>query len=101
MQLPEVGRFEYENFNPRIWRNNYPAPAFELHNPGDAFWGAKKAMAFSDDAIHAILSTAQYSDPRTAEWVVKCLIERRTKIGRAFFEDVLPRWTASRSVGAN
>lgn len=47
-------------------------------------------MAFSDDAIHAILRTAQYSDPRTAEWVVKCLIERRNKIGRAFFEDVLP-----------
>jgi hypothetical protein len=88
--LPEVGRFEYETFNPRIWRNNYPNPAFELHNPpATRFGGAKKAMAFSDDAIHAILSTAQYSEQRTAEWVVTCPIERRNKIGRAFFEDVL------------
>jgi hypothetical protein len=47
-------------------------------------------MAFSDDAIRAIVNTAQYSDPKAAEWVAKCLIERRDKIGRAFFEDVLP-----------
>ena len=76
--------------DPRNWRNNYPNPAFELHNPGDAFWAAKKVMAFSDDAIRAIVSTAQYSDPRATEWLVKCLIERRDKIGRAFFEDLLP-----------
>ena len=88
--LPEVGRFEYKTFDPRNWRNNYPNPAFELHNPGDAFWAAKKVMAFSNDAIRAIAGTAQYSDPRATEWVVKCLIERRDKIGRAFFEDVLP-----------
>jgi hypothetical protein len=88
--LPEVGRFESETFDPRNWRTNYPNPALELHNPGDAFWGAKKVMAFSDDAIRAIVNTAQYSDPKAAEWVAKCLIERRIKIGRAFFEDVLP-----------
>jgi hypothetical protein len=88
--LPEVGRFEYETFDPRNWRSNYPNPAFELHNSGDAFWAAKKVMAFSDDAIRAIVSTAQYGDPRAAEWLAKCLIERRNKIGRAFFEDVLP-----------
>ncbi len=88
--LPEVGRFEYETFDPRNWRSNYPNPAFELHNPGDSFWAAKKVMAFSDDAIRAIVNTAQFSDPRATEWLAKCLIERRNKIGRAFFEDVLP-----------
>lgn len=47
-------------------------------------------MAFSERDIRAIVRTAQYSDPRAADWVAKCLIERRDKIGRAFFEDVLP-----------
>jgi len=87
--MPEVGRLEYETFDPEHWRSNYRNPAFELHNPVDAYWAAKKVMAFSDEAIRAVVRTAQYSEPRAAEWVTKCLIERRNKIGRAFFSDVL------------
>jgi hypothetical protein len=34
--------------------------------------------------------TVEYYDPRAAEWVAKCLIEWRDKIGRAFFEELLP-----------
>jgi hypothetical protein len=88
--LPEVGHFEYETFDPEKWKNNYPNPAFDLRTPGDTYWAAKKVMAFSDEAIRAIVATAQYSDPRATDWIVKCLIERRNKIGRAFFNDVLP-----------
>jgi len=88
--LPEVGHLEYETFDPETWKNNYPNPAFDLRTPGDNYWAAKKVMAFSDDAIRAIVATAQFSDPRSAAWVTKCLIERRNKIGRAFFHDVLP-----------
>jgi hypothetical protein len=88
--IPEVGHFEYETFAPEKWKNNYPNPAFDLRTPGDSYWAAKKVMAFSDDAIRAIVATAQYSDPRATDWIVKCLIERRNKIGHAFFNDVLP-----------
>ncbi len=88
--LPAIGHLEYKTFDPEHWRNNYPNPAFEQHNPGDAFWAAKKVMAFSNEALRAIARTAQYSDPRSTEWLATCLIERRDKVGRAFFEDVLP-----------
>ena len=88
--IPEVGHFEYETFDPEKWKNNYPNPAFALRTPGDTYWAAKKVMAFSDEAIRAIVATAQYSDPRATDWIVKCLIERRNKIGRAFFADSLP-----------
>ena len=86
---PEIGHLEYETFDPENWRNNYPNPAFELRTPGDTYWAAKKVMAFRDEDIRAIVGTAQYSDPRAAEWTVKCLIERRNRIGRTFFQDVL------------
>lgn len=89
-ELPAVGRLEFETFDPLNWRNNYPNPAFDLRTPADGYWAAKKVMAFRDDAIRAVVATAQYSDPQAAEWVVKCLIERRNKIGRAWFEQVLP-----------
>ena len=36
------------------------------------------------------METGEYSDPRTTEWIVKCLIERRNKIEQAWFSRVLP-----------
>ncbi len=47
-------------------------------------------MAFRDDEIRAIVKTGEYSDPATEEWITRCLIERRDKIGRAYFSKVLP-----------
>jgi hypothetical protein len=88
--LPEAGHLEYKTFDPENWKNNYPNPAFDLRTPGDTYWAAKKVMQFSDDAIRAIVNTAQYSDERAAEWVARCIIERRNKVGRAFLNDVLP-----------
>ncbi len=87
--IPEVGHMESKTFDPEHWKNNYPNPAFDLRTPGDTYWAAKKVMAFSDDAIRAIVGTAHYSKPEAADWTVRCLIERRDKIGRAFFQDVL------------
>src|SRR5262249_24588700 len=88
--IPEVGHLEYETFNPEHWRNNYPNPAFDLRTPGDTFWAAKKVMAFSDEAIRAMVATGRYTDARASDWTARCLIERRNRIGRAFFDDVQP-----------
>ncbi len=88
--LPEAGHFQYEDFDPERWTGNYPNPAFELRTPGDKYWAAKKVMAFHDDAIRAVVATGRFRDPRAADWIARCLIERRNRIGRAFFADVLP-----------
>src|SRR5437016_10486790 len=58
-------------------------------NPDDAFWAAKQVMSFTDAEIRAMVATGQYSDPAAAEWVARCLIARRDKIGKAYFEKVL------------
>jgi hypothetical protein len=88
--LPGAGHLQYEDFDPEHWTSNYPNPAFELRTPGDTYWAAKKVMAFRDEDIGAIVATGQYRDPRTAAWITRCLIERRNRIGRAFFADELP-----------
>jgi hypothetical protein len=88
--IGEAGRFDYETFDPERWKNNYPNPAFDRRLPDDTFWAARKVMAFTDDDIRRIVATGQYSDPRAAAWIARCLIARRDKIGRAFFDDVLP-----------
>jgi len=88
--LPAVGRFEAEIFEPERWKPNYPTPAFNNRLPDDTFWAAKQVMAFRDEEIRAIVETGQYSDPRSVDWITRCLITRRDKIGKTYFARVLP-----------
>jgi hypothetical protein len=89
-KLEAVGRFETAVFDPDRWVPEYPNPAFLNRLPDDDFWMAKQIVNLRDEEIRAIVKTAHYSDPRAAEWVAKCLMERRDKIGRAAFSKVLP-----------
>jgi hypothetical protein len=89
-ELPAVGRFESAMFDPDHWVPEYPNPAFRNRLPDDEFWMARQIVALRDEQIRAIIATARYSDPRASEWIAKCLIERRDKIGRAAFAKVLP-----------
>jgi hypothetical protein len=82
--LPSVGRFEYETFDPTTWVGDYPSAAFVNENPSDKLWAARKIAAFTDGEIRAIVATGQYSDVFAADWVARCLIARRDKIVKAF-----------------
>jgi hypothetical protein len=88
--LPAVGRFHHVGFDPEQYKTEYPNPAFVNRLPDDTFWAAKQVMTFSDEEIGAIVKTAEYSDERAEAWIVKCLIERRNRIGRVYFGKVLP-----------
>jgi hypothetical protein len=88
--IKSVGRFESKKFDAAAWVAEYPNPAFTNRLPDDAFWAAKQVMAFTGEQIRAIVKTGQYSDPEAEEWIVRALIERRDKIGRAFLSEVLP-----------
>lgn len=87
---PSVGRFEWKTFDPMEWRPEYINPAFENALPDDAFWAAKQVMALTDEQIRWAVETGEYSNPAAEAWVIECLIERRNKIGRTFFSQVLP-----------
>ncbi|MEJ2108987.1 MAG: hypothetical protein P8Z37_03555 [Acidobacteriota bacterium] len=78
--LPSVGRFEWEVFDPETWVPEYYNPAFANCLPEDAFWAAKQVMAFSDEQIRAVVQTGEYSDPVAEAWIATCLIHRRDKI---------------------
>jgi hypothetical protein len=88
--LTSVGRLESKLFQPESWKPEYPNIVFDNRTPADEFWAAKQVMAFSDDEIRALVKTGEYGDQRAEDWVTRCLIERRDKIGRAFFAKGLP-----------
>lgn len=89
-KYPSVGLFDYQTFEPEEWKPEYPNPAFENRLPDDTFWAAKKVMSFTDEQIEALVKLAEYSDTEAETWVIKCLIERRNKIGKTYFARVLP-----------
>lgn len=88
--IPSVGRFESRVFDPERWVPEYPNPAFLNRLPDDEFWMAKQIANISDAEVRAIVETGEYSDPDAAEWVTRCLIERRDKIAHAAYSKVLP-----------
>jgi len=79
-----TGTFDYRSFDAAHWKPNYPAEPFLLMDSEDAFWAVKKAMAFSDAEIKAMVTTGQYTDPKATDWVTLCLIKRREKIAQAW-----------------
>ena len=88
--LKAVGNFTAEAFDPIKWKENYPNPAFRAMLPGDAYWAAKKVMAFTDDDIRAIVEQGQFTNPETVDYVTKTLIARRDAVGRAWFQRAVP-----------
>jgi hypothetical protein len=88
--LPSVGRIEAEHFRPERWKPTLPNPAFQNARPDDTFWAARRVMAFTDDAIRAVVQEAQLSDPRATAYLTKVLIGRRDAIGRTWLTAVNP-----------
>ena len=87
---PAVGRFESDAFRPELWKPEYPNPAFDNMRPDDAFWAARIAARFSDDAIRAIVEKARYSDPRATDYMTATLITRRNKVIGRWLTEVNP-----------
>jgi hypothetical protein len=87
--VPEAGRFGSQAFDPEAWTTRAPVAAFANRLPDDTFWAARQVLGFSDEEIRAVVKTGQYTPP-AEDWITATLIERRNKIGRAFFSRVLP-----------
>ena len=87
---PSVGRFEGDRFDPLAWVPRAPVSAFLEMRDDDAFWAARKVMAFSDEAIRAAVSTGRFTDPQAAALLERVLVKRRDRIGQAFLPRINP-----------
>jgi hypothetical protein len=90
MQLPSVGRFEGDRFDPVAWVPHYPTPAFDNARDDDTFWAARRVAAFTDADIRTVVEAGHYSDPRAADYIAQVLMKRRDKIARAWLTPVNP-----------
>jgi hypothetical protein len=90
IDLPEIGRFEGDAFDPEAWRSRVPASAALYARADDTFWAALRVAAFSDEMIRAAAGAARYTDPRATSLLGDVLIKRRNKIARAYLPKVNP-----------
>jgi hypothetical protein len=67
--LPAIGRFEANYFRPERWKPEYPNPAFDNARPDDLYWGARHVVAMTNEAILAVVRTAEYTDQEATSYL--------------------------------
>jgi hypothetical protein len=85
-----VGRFEGDRFDPDAWKTRVPASAVLRARDDDAFWAARRVMAFRDEMIRAVVKTGQFSDPAAEKLLADALIKRRDRIGEVYLTRINP-----------
>lgn len=89
-EYPSVGRFEGDHFDPTTWKPQTPIQPYIEMRADDAFWAARRVMAFSDELIRAAVHTGQYSDAAAESYLASVLIKRRDAVGRAYLPAINP-----------
>jgi hypothetical protein len=90
MDYESVGRFEGDRFDPTTWKPHIPTTGYIDMRPDDAFWAARRVMAFSDDLIRAVVKTGEFTETGAEEYLANVLIKRRNAIGRAYLPAINP-----------
>jgi hypothetical protein len=89
-EYPSINIFEGDAFDPTIWKPQTPVAPYIEMRADDAFWAARKVMAFSDDLIRAAVHAGEYSDAAAEAHLAAVLIKRRDAIGRAYLPAINP-----------
>jgi len=87
---PSIGHFEGERFDPRSWKPQTPVAAYMELREDDAFWAARRVMAFTDDLIGAAVHAGQFSDQAAERHLAAVLAKRRDAIGRGYLSSINP-----------
>jgi hypothetical protein len=90
VEYPSIGKFEGDRFDPRKWRPQIPTPAYIEMRDDDAFWAARRVVAFTDDLIRVAVHTGEFSDPVAEKHLADVLIKRRDKIASVYLTAVNP-----------
>jgi hypothetical protein len=84
----EIGNFTSDDFDPGNWKPTYPSIMFDNLTDVDAFWATRVILSFSEDDLRSIIHTAEYSDPKTGDYILRTLLERRQMLARYWLRKV-------------
>ena len=89
-EFPAVGKFEGDVFDPKKWRPQTTTVAVLEMRDDDAFWAARRVVAFSDEMIRAAVHTGEFSNPEAEKYLADVLIKRKRKIAEAYLPAINP-----------
>lgn len=89
-EFPSVGKFEGDVFDPKKWRPQTTTVAVLEMRDDDAFWAARRVVAFSDEMIRAAVHTGEFSNPEAEKYLADVLIKRKRKIAEAYLPAINP-----------
>jgi hypothetical protein len=83
---PEIGNFTNDDFDPGNWKPTFPSIMFDNLTDVDAFWATRVILSFTEGDLRNIIQTAEYSDPKTNEYILRTLWERRQIVARHWLQ---------------
>ena len=80
-RIPVDRQVRRRSLRSATWRPQTPTTAYMEMRDDDAFWAARRVVAFTDELIRAAVHTGQFSDAAAETLLGDVLIKRRDKIG--------------------
>lgn len=87
---PAVGIFSAEGFEPEGWKPSFHTMPFDNMTREDAFWATRIILSFDEGQVRRIVETAEYSNPKVTDYIVRTLMVRRESIIRHWLKDTNP-----------
>jgi hypothetical protein len=84
------GYYEADLFDPEEWKAGYQNPAFLRMSELDAAWMARIIARFTPEHLARLVKVGDFSEPRHADYLLKTLAARQTKILRRYLSIVSP-----------
>jgi hypothetical protein len=81
--------FSARDFDPELWRGEYPNPAYGRMTEGDGAWAARIIARFDDELVAAFVSVGKY-DAESTRYLTETLIRRRDVILRRYLSRLSP-----------
>jgi hypothetical protein len=84
------GYFSERDFEPELWRGEYPNPAFGRMTERDGAWATRIIARFTPDDIRAAVGAGNFTNPEHTEFLVRVLVARQRRLQARYFSKLSP-----------
>lgn len=89
-EAPIFGFFSEKDFDPDVWRGEYPNPAFQNLTEGDAAWATRIITRFTPEQIAAAVRAGRLSNPDHTAFLNRVLLNRQRTLETRYFAKLSP-----------
>ncbi len=84
------GYFSERDFDPELWRGEYPNPAFGRMTERDGAWATRIIARFTPEDVRAAVGVGNFTNPAHTEFLVRVLLARQHLLLARYFSKLSP-----------